>query len=297
MTAESQNALFQQAIAAIDAGDAERLTRLLDEHPDLAGERLEHPGDWLRDRVGAALDGFFSRPYLLWFLAEDPVRAGVLPPNAAQLARVVIDAARRHRPETLQAQLDEGLPLVCWSWIARQCGVQVALIDVLLDAGAKAQGNPENALVNGNVEAARHLIGRGAPFSLGAALCLERWEDADRLAASAEPEDLQFALVLTALRGQAEGVRRAIRFGADPDQRCPDLYGHASPLHHAVSSGSIEAVRVLVESGADLTPRDTAWQATPLGWAEYYPRENPGDERSGRYLAIARYLEKKGAPR
>jgi len=36
-----------------------------------------------RDTVGGAVDGFFQRPYLLWFVAEDPVRNGKLPRNIA----------------------------------------------------------------------------------------------------------------------------------------------------------------------------------------------------------------------
>jgi len=70
----SLDAHFRDAVAAIDAGDVETLNRLLTEHPALPGERLESPGAWLRDTVGDALDGFFKRPYLLWFVAEDPVR-------------------------------------------------------------------------------------------------------------------------------------------------------------------------------------------------------------------------------
>ena len=86
-------------------------------------------------------------------MAEDPVRRGALPANIAVIARLIIDAARREAA-SLQEQLDYTLRLVSWSWIARQCGVQIALIDVLLDAGASPDGNPNAALVNGNFEAA-----------------------------------------------------------------------------------------------------------------------------------------------
>jgi len=30
-----------------------------------------------------------------------------------------------------------------------------------------------------------------------------------------------------------------------------DVYAHGTPLHHAVSSGSLEAVQVLVEAGRE----------------------------------------------
>jgi peptide-methionine (S)-S-oxide reductase len=44
---------------------------------------------------------------------------------------------------------------------------------------------------------------------------------------------------------------------------------HSTPLHQAVSSGSLAAVQVLVEAGADLTTRDRIYDGTPLGWAEH----------------------------
>jgi len=283
------NALFQRAVSTIDAGDVDALDRLLADHPELVRVRLENPGAWLRDIVKGALDGFFKAPYLLWFVAEDPVRQGTLPKNIADVARVIVNATTREHVDSLQAQLDYALTLVSWSWIARDCGVQIELIDVLADAGARLDGNPENALVNSNFAAAEHLVGRGAVLTMATALCLERWDDASRLAQGTTARQRQFALTLTALKGKAEALRRVIDLGADVNGVSPDLYSHATPLHHAVSSGVIEAVRVLVESGADLAARDTAYHGTPLGWAEYMS-EKP------QYRAIAKYLRGLGAP-
>src|SRR5207248_20992 len=129
---ETQDSLFREAVSAIDVGDVAALEGLLAAHPRLVRERLEAPGAWLRDKVGNALNGFFQRPYLLWFVAEDPVRNGRLPANIPQVARTIIQAAERQKVESLQEQLDYALRLVCWSWIARECRVQVALIDVLV---------------------------------------------------------------------------------------------------------------------------------------------------------------------
>ena len=89
--------------------------------------RLESPGDWLRVQIGDALDGFFQRPYLLWFVAEDPVRNGSLPPNIGNVARTMIEAAVRADSYGQQEQFDYVLQLVCWSWIAPRCGVQVGM--------------------------------------------------------------------------------------------------------------------------------------------------------------------------
>jgi peptide-methionine (S)-S-oxide reductase len=248
-----RDGLFRDAVAAIDAGDVASIEALLRVHPTLATERRDTP-----------CDGFFARPYLLWYVAEDPVRNGKLPANIADVARTIIRSAP-HSKE----QLDYALMLVSWSWIARECGVQIELLDVLVDAGASPDAGPNNALVNGNVDAAAHLVARGAPLTLASALCLGRWDDAARLTEVATAEQKQFALTLNALRGNAEGVRRLIAIGVDINAVSEDLYSHGTPVHHAVSSRSLETVKVLVEAGARLDVADTAHNGTPLGWAKY----------------------------
>src|SRR6266545_3104394 len=128
-----------------DSDDVDNLQRLIAEYPLLVSVRLESPGPWLRERVGPALDGFFARPFLLWFVAEDPVRNGRLPANIAEVVRVITRAARQQGVPTLQEQLDTTLRLVCWSGVAAGLGVQLAMIDALVDAGASPAKNANNA--------------------------------------------------------------------------------------------------------------------------------------------------------
>jgi peptide-methionine (S)-S-oxide reductase len=284
------DACFRDAVAAIDAGDLARLEGLIAATPALVRERLASPGAWLRDKIGAALDGFFQRPYLLWFVAEDPVRNGTLPGNIAAVAHAIIDAARRESGANLQEQLDYALTLVSWSWIARQRGVQLDLIDVLVDAGAAFDGNQNNALVNGNFAAAEHLVKRGARLTLEVALCLGWWEDVERLLPEASDNQRQLAFVLSALHGKADALRRLIAAGADLNAPSAGLYSHGTPLHHAVSSGSLEATQVLVEAGASLSVPDRLWGGTPLGWAHHYLSEGPGAHPGKQYADIAAYL-------
>lgn len=290
--------LFREAVSAINAGDVTALEHLLAEHPELLRDRLDSPGDWLRKQVGDALDGFFQRPYLLWFVAEDPVRNGRLPGNIAQVARAIIQAAEREGVDTLQEQLDYALRLVAWSWIARQCDVQLALIDVLIDAGASPGDTiTHDALVNGNFTAAGRLVERGARLTLATALCLERWDDVARLAPTASARDEQVGLVLAALNGKAEALARLLALGVDLNAYSTDIYTHATALHHAVCSGSLEAVKILVEGGAELGTKDRAWDGTPLEWAEYYIREAKRDDAGKPYSEIAAYLREKAGQR
>src|SRR5512145_2439521 len=281
--AETLDSLFREAVSAIDAGDVNTLERLLAMHPSLVRDRLDSPGAWLRDQVGNALDEFFQRPYLLWFVAEDPVRNNKLPGNIALVARTIIQAAEREGVASLQEQLDYALRLVSWSWVARECGVQIELIDVLIDAGAAPDLSTHDALVNGNLAAAAHLVDRGVKSTLATALCLGRWAEVSRLAQTASAKDKQIGLVLAALNGRADALARLIALGVDLNAYSTDIYTHATALHHAVCSGSLQAVKVLVEAGAKLGTKDRAWDGTPLEWAEYYKNAQ-----------IAAYLREKG---
>jgi hypothetical protein len=285
---ERRDLPFRQAIEAIDAGDLPRLEWLIANDPELVRERMRPAPDWLRDQIGDALDGFFRDPYLLWFVAEDPVRNGRLPPNIARVARTIVEGAHRDRVSSFQEQIDYALTLVCWSWIARECGVQIELIDVLADAGAAMDGAPDSALVNGNTEAAEHLVRRGAPLTLATSLALGRTGDAQRLAATASPRDKQAALIMIALRGDASGVQLLIDAAVDVNARSPDLYPHATALHQAVSSGSLEAVETLLRAGADRAARDSLYGATPLGWAEYAISQDSGGRREAFARIVAR---------
>jgi peptide-methionine (S)-S-oxide reductase len=289
------DSLFREAVSAIDSGDVNRLKRLLEDHPSLVRDRLDSPGAWLREQVGSAVEsgGFFERPYLLWFIAEDPVRNGKLPGNIAQVADVIIQAAKREGVETLKEQLNYALELVSWSWIARECSVQNGLIDVLVDAGASPD-TTHNALVNGNLTAAEHLVKRGAKLTLATALCLGRWEDAAQLARTANDKEKQVALVLSALNGKADALAALIEYGVDLNGYSTDIYTHATALHQAVASGSLEAVKVLVEAGANLETKDKVYHGTPLGWAEHFCQsEHKNEARLQQYLEIAAYLREK----
>ena len=238
------DASVREAVSAIDAGDVGTLTRLVTAE---SGAGAREAG--VARSVAARCRRRGARRILPATLPTvvrggDPVRNGRLPENIAVLARAIIDAARHEPTSNLQEQLDYALTLVSWSWIARQSGVQLELIDVLIDAGAALDGNPNNALVNGNVDAARHLVERGARLTLATALCLGLWDEVDRLLMTATDRQKQFSFVLSALNGRANALQRMIRAGVDINAPSQDLYAHGTPLHHAVCSGRLDAVQV-----------------------------------------------------
>jgi len=239
MTGAELDVLFHEAVTAIDVADIDSLERLLRQHPELVRERLTEPGEWVRSQIGQALEGFFKDPYLLWFVTEDAVRTGQLSTNVGEVARTIIKAAKRAGVSDLQHQLDSTFHFAVCSPIGRDDGRQLELLDVLIDAGASTEGGPVQAFICHNEAAARHLIARGARLTLPAALCLGRWNDVARLAPEATVEEKQVALGLAALNGKAEALSRLLPLGVDLDAFTSGFYSHATPLHHAVWSGSL----------------------------------------------------------
>jgi len=295
MTGAAPDDLFREAVMAIDAGNVAALERLLRQHPELVRERLTEPGDWVRSQIGQALNGFFKDPYLLWFVTEDAVRTGQLSANVGAVTRTIIEAARQADASDLQQQLDSTFHFAVCSPIGRDNGRQLELLDALIDAGASTEGGPVQAFICYNEAAARHLIARGARLTLPAALCLGLWDDVARLAPDATAEEKQVALGLAALNGRADALSRLLPLGVDLDAFTSGFYSHATPLHHAVWSGSLAAVKVLVEAGAKLTTHDKAEDATPLGWAEYATTLPAARTQGKQFREIAAYLRERGA--
>ena len=262
-------ARFRDALAAIDAGDIAALERSLEADPELARDRL--PGG----------EGYFRDPYLLWFVAENPVRTGRLPANIGEVARTILRAAG----SAARDQAEYALGLAASGRVPRESGVQRELIDVLVDAGADPNTAMNAAAAHGEGDAVRHLMARGARLTLQAAVCVERDSDIDRIWSHSSPDDRRAALIVAALGGRAPTVRQLIALGAEVNgYGPPGFHAHATPLHDATSSGSLDTVTALVEAGADTTVRDRVYDGTPLEWAEHL-----------RHGEIAAFLRARGA--
>lgn len=279
------NTLFQHAIEAIDSGNITSLQSLITEHPFL-----------VKERVKTTDEGYFKDPYLIWFVADNPIRNDKLPPNIADVTRLLIDAVKREAPDTYKHQIDYALGLVATGRIPRECGVQIALMDLLIDAGAKPGGGI-GALAHGNIEAAQHLINRGGKLTLAAAVCLERIDDVGHLGAVASSIEKLIAITAAAFYGKADMIRLLLKLGAEPNgypESNSGFHSHATPLHQAVQSGSLDTVRLLFEAGARLDATDKIYNGTPLDWARYMQTDDNYDKSAKRNFAlIVDYLQGK----
>jgi peptide-methionine (S)-S-oxide reductase len=96
--------------------------------------------------------------------------------------------------------------------------------------------------------------------------------------------------------GKPKIISLLIEHGADINEYLDNSTGfhsHASPLHQAVFSGSLESVKILVDAGADLNAKDRIYDGTPLGWAIYMQTEEPDEIKKKKYKEIENYLRDK----
>jgi hypothetical protein len=268
-----ENATFRRAVELLDTGDVAGLRAHLHQHPNLVHEHVVFEGG-----------NYFRNPTLLEFVAENPVRQGTLPKNIVEVTKVILDA------DPSQSAQNETLMLVSTGSIARECRMQLPLIDLLCDYGADPSSAVQAAALHGELESVNALIRRGARMDLPVASALGRIEDARRLLAGAGSEDRHLALSMAADFGHTEIVRLLLDAGEDPNRYNPvGGHSHTTPLHQAAGRGHEEVVRLLVERGARLDLQDILWRATPAEWAshagkteiEAYLRRKMGSEKRG----------------
>jgi ankyrin repeat protein len=86
--------------------------------------------------------------------------------------------------------------------------------------------------------------------------------------------DLSRPLVLELLTaGDGDGFRRAVEDGYDVNAASDVGGSMRTPLHHAAAAGDVATLEYLVAHGADLLAIDPTYNATPLGWAEFFEQE------------------------
>lgn len=246
---------LRRAVDLLDAGDVDGLRACLAADAGLVHRQASFPES-----------NYFQNPTLLEFVAENPIRRGILPPNIADVAKVILEAGAKQD----QRALNDALGLVCSGKVPRECSVQIALIDLLCDYGADPDHAMLAALPHGEFEAVHALLRRGALVSLPVSAGLGGEEDSRTWLASASSEARHRALALAAQFGHAAIVHMLLDAGEDPNRYNPaGFHSHSTPLHQAALAGHLDAVRVLVEHGARLDLKDTLWQGTPADWAKY----------------------------
>jgi ankyrin repeat protein len=272
---------FEAAVEAVIHGEVASLRALLDADHDLVRARSSRVTHFDPPR---------HRATLLHYLAANGVEGyrQLSPPNAVEVATLLLE---RGAEVDALADMYGGrcttMSMLVSSTPPAEAGVQVPLVETLVDFGAAVEARGEGAwtsplmtaLVFGFHEAAAALVRRGARVdTLAAAAGLGRVDAARTLLPAATDDDRHRALALSAQLGHADVVRLLLDAGEDPNRYNPTGgHAHSTPLHQAALANHDAVVQLLVERGARLDIADTIYKATPLGWAEYAGRTGIAD--------------------
>ena len=248
-----EDPLFRHAVHLIDSGDLPALSLLLRQNPGLIHRRVLFEGG-----------NYFRNPGLLEFIAENPVRRGVLPPNIVEVTKVLLNAGPE--PSARNAALE----LVATGRVPRECKVQIPLIQTLCAFGAEPNRALHPAILHGEIEAAETLIRLGARKDLPVLAALGKVPEFLELLPASSPEARHLALALAAQYGHSGIVRILLDRGEDPNRyNPPGAHSHSTPLHQTALAGHLEVVKLLVERGARLDIEDLLWRGTPADWARH----------------------------
>lgn len=248
---------FAAAVAAVQAGDAQTLERLLDADPRLLTERIREP-DCYR---AARRDQYFLDPKLFWFIANNPTLVKTPAPGLPEVARTMLS---RGIP---QDDLDYTMGLVTTSSSLREHHLQIPLLTVLIEHRATVDpNNIGGALAYGELEVVEHLVALGLPLTPSIAAALGRVDALRELLVSASQAHKNEALDLAVINNRLEAARVTLEAGATVDHNTMH-HTHSQPLHQAALHENVELVALLVAYGARIDAVDELWGGTPAGWA------------------------------
>jgi ankyrin repeat protein len=270
-------ARFEAAADAIISGDLSTLQQLLHDHPDLIRERsIRVHHSTLLHYVGAnGIEAFRQHT----------------PPNAVTIAETLLDAGAEVDAVADMYRGSTTLGLVATSLHPKRAGVQQALIERLLDRGARldhpaaagGQSLVQSCLANGRPDAAEYLVSRGAAFDFVSAAMLGRLDvvrtyfDADGKPAVTKTE-MEKALVSPWNKGDSAVAAFLLDRGVDVNAQADGF----TAVNMAATMGQAEAVRFLISRGAALEIKNP-YGGTSLGGALWGALNTPD---KGDYVAV-----------
>src|SRR5215213_2302634 len=269
----SDVAQFEAAVEAIINGDLLKLKRLLRQNPALIHARStrEHRATLLHYTSANAVEDYRQKT----------------PKNIVAITRTLLEAGAE-----VDADLDYGasggrysdrtgsatLGLAATSCHPAEAGVQIPLLDLLLEHGAKVNGLRDGwnpliaALHNGRGEAAAHLAKRGARLDLEGALgvghlaAVKKFVTKDgRLKCNATKTQMELGLMWACQYGHAGVVEFLITLGVDTSAQ---PHGETA-LHWASFAGHAGIVKALLKHKPPVNLKDQRFDGTPLDWALY----------------------------
>ena len=266
---------FGDALAALDAGDIDRLRRLLAVHPDLVRARtnLEPPYDYV---TGATL---------LHFVARNPMRPKPIPDNLVAMAQLLIESGADVNAQTIGPGGGTTMGLLITSKQASDANVSGPLMDLLLRHGAQVDMSLDPPLANHAPRAAEKMIELGAEADVCAAAALGRldllhacFDISGHLRALprrngrtlTQRDAIGLALLFAYVNQQHDAVDFLLTHDGNWNMTGVN---NGTALHRAAWDGDLSMVQRLVAKGADITNRENPFTATPLSWAHHNQQE------------------------
>ena len=241
--AATEAAAFEAAAEAIIRGDEATLRQLLLQNPELIRARSarEHNATLLHYVSANGVEGYRQKS----------------PPNAARITALLLEAGADVEAE---AEVYGGgctaLGLVATSTPPREAGVQIPVMQVLLDHGARMEhpnlaGAGSDAvyacLANGCPEAASYLVQRGARVGIVGAAGIGRLDLVQQYFAEANQSRRDMAMRYAAGYGHPDIVRFLLDRGVNVDNH----HGEGeTALFYAILGDHLDVVQLLLERGA-----------------------------------------------
>lgn len=290
---DSAVSIFESAADAVVTGDLPTLARLLREDPTLIRARSprEHQSTLLHYIAANGVEDFRQKT----------------PKNAIAIAKMLLEAGAEVDAENHDySGGGTTLGLVATSYHPARAGVQTALLETLLEAGASPDGLPGGwnpltaALANGRGDAAEFLSTRGARLDLEGAAGAGRldvvksfFNQDGSLKANATQEQMESGFAWACEYGRTSVVEFLLQKGFAIDTRL--RHDGQTGLHWAAYNAHIDTVKLLLERNAPVDAQDKRYEGTPLGWALYAWSDPPPEARRDDYYKVVALLVAAGA--
>jgi len=282
---------FEAAADAIVSGDLAMLEKLLREDPSLANAHStrEH---------GATLLHYVSANGVESYRQKTPQ-------NIVQIATLLLQAGADVNAESVAyGGRSTTLGLTATSYHPEAAGVQLALLDLLLEYGATIDAADGGSAVNGCLrngrgQAADFLAGRGARLDLEGAAGVGRLDlvktflNANgRLKPAATQDQMNAGFAWACEFGRGEVVAFLLQKGMDADAKLTQ--GGETGLHWAAYGAHVEIVGLLLERVTRIDTKDQCHQSTQLEWA-IFAWSNSGQSKRLDYYKVVAMLVRAGA--
>lgn len=265
----SPEANFETAADAVVSGEIATLARLLKETPELIHQRSSrsHHSTLLHYVAANGVEDFRQKT----------------PTNAIDVAKLLLDAGADVNAESdAYGGGSTTLGLVATSVHPLRAGVQIALMELLLDHGANLERTPGAAvnacLANGRREAAEYFAAHGAHLDLEGAAGVGRldvvesfFREDGTLKPNATKRQMERGFLWACEFGWNEVVEFLLDRGVDP--RVANDNGMTG-LHWAAHGGQLDTVKLLLARDAPLEATNV-YGGTVLGQAVWSAINDP----------------------